>query len=267
MKLVIGNKKKAQIFAAVFQNLNKFTVDVNIILKEEEFYIQGMDSSHCAMFEIVLKKEWFEDYQNEQQTIIGVNSQILYKIFSTRQENQIIILEYNQENGEKLDICFKNLEKVENEFQKEFSVPLIDIDSELLGIPEIDYDICLNMKSKSLSTIVSQLEIFDDVVTLHYTKENDSDVLSLNGNGDNGKIKIILKDDKVNNLNEFVVNNDVDMELSYSIKYISYFCSFSKVCQSVNLNFKDSMPMVVDYKIEGSDDSYIKFYLAPKISD
>ena len=38
MKLVIGNKKKAQIFAAVFQNLNKFTVDVNIILKEEEFY-------------------------------------------------------------------------------------------------------------------------------------------------------------------------------------------------------------------------------------
>lgn len=267
MKLVIGSKKKAQIFAAIFQNLNKFTVDVNIILKEDEFYIQGMDSSHCAMFEIVLKKEWFEDYQNGIDTVIGVNSQILYKIFSTRQENQIVVLEYNQESGERLDICFKNLEKTENEFQKEFSVPLIEIDSELLAIPEIDYDICLNINSKSLSTIVSQLEIFDDVVTVDYNKENDSNVLSLKGNGDNGKIKIILKDDKVNNLNEFVVNNDVEMELSYSIKYISYFCSFSKVCQSVDLNLKESMPMVVHYKIEDSNNSYIKFYLAPKIND
>ena len=49
---------------------------------------------------------------------------------------------------------FPEKEKTENEFQKEFSVPLIEIDSELLAIPEIDYDICLNINSKSLSTIL-----------------------------------------------------------------------------------------------------------------
>ena len=56
MKLIIGNKKKAQIFTAIFQNLNRFTVDVNLYFKKQELYIQGMDSSHCSMFEIVLKK-------------------------------------------------------------------------------------------------------------------------------------------------------------------------------------------------------------------
>ena len=83
MKLIIGNKKKAQVFTAIFQNLNKFTVDVNIYFKEEELYIQGMDSSHCSMFEIVLKKDWFEDYTCDKECFVGVNALILYKIFNS----------------------------------------------------------------------------------------------------------------------------------------------------------------------------------------
>ena len=84
MKLVIANKKKAQIFTAIFQNLNKFTADINIHFREDDFYIQGMDTSHCSMFEITLKKDWFEDYVNNENSVIGVNASVLYKIFNTK---------------------------------------------------------------------------------------------------------------------------------------------------------------------------------------
>ena len=262
MKLIIGNKKKAQVFTAIFQNLNRFTVDVNLYLKKEELYIQGMDSSHCSMFEIVLKKDWFEDYTCDKECFVGVNALILYKIFNTKQENQIIILEYTDEN-DKLDICFKNLQPVENEFSKEFSVPLMDIDSELLQVPEVDYDIFININTKSFTTMVSQLEIFNDVVELDYN----SDELSLNGDGDNGKIRIVLKDAKNNNLNKCEIQNVNNLKLSYSIKYISNFCSFSKINSKVNIMFRDGMPMVVHYELEESENSYVKFYLAPKIDD
>jgi proliferating cell nuclear antigen len=262
MKLIIGNKKKAQIFTAIFQNLNRFTVDVNIYFKEEELYIQGMDSGHCSMFEIVLKKDWFEDYTCDKQCFVGVNAIILYKIFNTKQENQIIILEYTDES-DKLDICFKNLQPVENEFSKEFCVPLMDIDSELLQVPEVDYDIFININTKSFTTMVSQLEIFNDVVDLDYNNEE----LSLKGNGDNGKIRIVLKDSKNNNLNKCEIKNVDNLKLSYSIKYISDFCSFSKINSKVNIMFRDSMPMVVHYELEESENSYVKFYLAPKIDD
>ena len=57
------------------------------------------------------------------------------------------------------------------------------------------------------------------------------------------------------------------MKLSYSIKYISDFCSFSKINPKVNIMFRDGMPMVVHYELENSEDSYVKFYLAPKIDD
>lgn len=262
MKLIIGNKKKAQVFTAIFQNLNRFTVDVNLYLKKEEIYIQGMDSSHCSMFEIVLKKDWFEDYKCDKECFVGVNALILYKIFNTKQENQIIILEYTDEN-DKLDVCFKNLQPVENEFSKEFSVPLMDIDSELLQVPDVDYDIFVNINTKSFSTMVSQLDIFSDVVELDYNSEE----LSLNGDGDNGKIRIVLKDSKTNNLNKCEIKNVNNMKLSYSLKYISDFCSFSKVNPKVNIMFRDGMPMVVHYELEESENSYVKFYLAPKIDD
>ena len=262
MKLVIANKKKAQIFTAIFQNLNKFTTDINIHFREDDFYIQGMDTSHCSMFEITLKKDWFEDYVNNENSVIGVNASVLYKIFNTKQENQIIVMEYIDESA-KLDICFKNLQPVENEFPKEFVVPLMDIDSDLLQVPEVDYDIFMNINTKSLSTMVSQLEIFDDVVHLNYENKE----LSLNGNGDNGKIRIILLDEKHKNINEVNVNIENDLRLCYSIKYISYFCSFSKVNSNVNISFKEAMPMVMHYELEDSEDSYIKFYLAPKIDD
>ena len=262
MKLVIASKKKAQIFTAIFQNLNKFTVDINIHFKEDEFYIQGMDTSHCSMFEITLKKDWFEDYINDEICVIGVNASILYKIFNTKQENQIIVMEYMNDSA-KLDICFKNLQPVENEFPKEFVVPLMDIDSDLLQVPEVDYDIFMNINTKSLSTMVSQLEIFDDVVNLHYENKE----LSLNGNGDNGKIRIILLDEKHNNINKSDMNIEHDIKLCYSIRYINYFCSFSKVNPNVNISFKQDMPMVMHYELEDSENSYVKFYLAPKIDD
>lgn len=262
MKLVIASKKKANVFTAIFQNLNKFTVDININFKEDEMYIQGMDSSHCSMFEICLKKEWFEDYQCNETTIVGINSLVLYKIFSTRQENQIIVMEYENDN-DKLDICFKNLEKTENEFQKEFSIPLMDIESDMLGVPEVEYDIFININTKSFTTMVSQLEIFGDLVTLDYSKEK----LFLKADGDNGKIGIVLKDEKTNNLNKCDISIEDNMCLSYSVKYISYFCSFSKINSNVNILFKESMPMLVHYELENSNDSYIKFYLAPKIDD
>ena len=262
MKLVIASKKKANVFTAIFQNLNKFTVDININFKEEEMYIQGMDSSHCSMFEINLKKEWFEDYQCDQTTTIGINSLILYKIFTTRQDNQIIVMEY-VDNNDKMDICFKNLEKAENEFQKEFSIPLMDIETDVLAVPEVDFDIYININTKSFTTMVSQLEIFGDVVTLDYSDEK----LFLKADGDNGKIGIVLKDEKTNNLNMCDINIDDSLNLSYSVKYISYFCSFSKINSNVNILFKESMPMLVHYELENSKDSYIKFYLAPKIDD
>lgn len=262
MKLIIGNKKKAQVFTAIFQNLNKFTVDVNIYFKKDELYIQGMDSSHCSMFEIVLKKDWFEDYTCNKECFVGVNALILYKIFNTKQENQIIILEYTDEN-DKLDVCFKNLQQVENEFPKEFSVPLMDIETELLQVPEVEYDIFVNINTKSFSTMVSQIEIFSDVMELDYNNED----LSLNGNGDNGKIRIILKDAKNNNLNKCEIANVNSMKLTYSIKYVSDFCSFSKINSKMNIMFRDGMPMVVHYELEESKDSYVKFYLAPKIDD
>ena len=121
----------------------------------------------------------------------------------------------------------------------------------------------MNINTKSLSTMVSQLEIFDDVVNLHYENKE----LSLNGNGDNGKIRIILLDEKHNNINKSDTNIEHDIRLCYSIRYINYFCSFSKVNPNVNISFKQDMPMVMHYELEDSENSYVKFYLAPKIDD
>ena len=119
----------------------------------------------------------------------------------------------------------------------------MDIESELLQVPEVEPEIFINISTKSISTMISQLEIFGDIVELDFNKNE----LSFKGSGDNGDIKILLKDDKHENLNNCEINLDGNLKLSYSVKYIQNFCSFSKINKNVNLIFKLFLGLESDF--------------------
>ena len=60
MKIVIADGLKSEQFVTIFKNIQNKINTVNLIFREKELYVQGMDPSQIGLFEFLLVKSWFE---------------------------------------------------------------------------------------------------------------------------------------------------------------------------------------------------------------
>jgi len=263
MKLLIANKKHANAFVGIFNNLSKFSDAININFTSDYMYIQGMDNSHCSLFEIKILSKWFESYECHESITIGIAPAILYRVLNTRDENQLLFLECGKDDC-KLQINFKNLKQDQKDFPKEFEIPLIDLDIETLHIPDGEYDMEVKMSIKSFSNVVDQLCIFGDNMSIDVT---DTPEMNLSSEGHEGKMTVNILNFDNNFIDEYSMTSGTTMNLQFSLKYIHMFTQFSKVNKDVTIKLSDNVPMEVYFTMEDSDDSYVRFFLAPRIDD
>ena len=129
MKLVLTEKSKINQLVVIFRHLKGIVTDVNIVISKEKFYIQSMDSSHACLVEINIEASWFDNYEVDEDEVLGINSEILFKIIDCWKEDQEITIYTKNDN---LFIDFIGTKHMD----KQFSLPLIDIDSDMMEIPE-----------------------------------------------------------------------------------------------------------------------------------
>ena len=167
MKLVITEKSKINQLVVLFRQLKGIVLDVNIFVTKEKLYIQSMDSSHACLVEINIQSSWFNDYVVNEDEVLGINSEILFKIIDCWKEDQEITI-YTKNNNN-LFIDFVGSKHID----KQFSLPLIDIDSDVMIIPEKEYDVDLVLKSDDFKELISELAIFNTCLNLHCSAEDD----------------------------------------------------------------------------------------------
>ena len=81
--------------------------------------------------------------------------------------------------------------------------------------------------------------------------------------GVDGSMKASMSLDDVT---EFALAEDKDeIKQSFALRYIKMMCSFSKISSETCMEFTIDSPMKLKYNM--ADDSYIQFYLAPKLGD
>ena len=76
---------------------------------------------------------------------------------------------------------------------------------------------------------------------------------------------VVLLDNDNEHISEYIIEEEYDTEIRFSNKFFIHFCAFSKLSQEVVLKFSDSSPMQMKYNL--SNDSFMRFYLAPLDSD
>ena len=98
MEILINNTTNGEIFTTLFQHMKLFTENVNVYFREDELFIQGMDKSHVSIFEIKLPKDWFDKYELSTEIILGINTNILFKVLNTREKTheRFVVLHFWQ---------------------------------------------------------------------------------------------------------------------------------------------------------------------------
>jgi proliferating cell nuclear antigen PCNA len=253
MNFEITDKNRCLEFINIFKNLNNLTDSINIVVNSDRFYIQGMDQSHICVYELFLDKSWFHTWNVSSDKTYGFQLSMFNKILHTYSDTQMINLQADDES-DKMKINFTS----KSDFNKFFELPLMDIDCEMLNIPECDYEVDIIMNAKKFKSLIDELTQFSDTVLISCNEGQ----FSVNADGDAATMKVVVDMDDIENYS--VIENET-IDASFGLKYLAQMCQFYKLSSNCTIHISRNMPIQIKYEID--EDSMMRFYLAPKIDD
>jgi proliferating cell nuclear antigen len=258
MEIVINNPVRAEIFATLFQHMKLFAECMNIYFNTEDVFIQAMDPSHVSVIEIKLPREWFDEYNVTTNTMIGINTHILFKVLNIREKSHTLRLNLDPNNDDRLEI---NLVSEDTSvYNRNFVIPLIDIDSEVMGIPEMEYQAELSFPSVIFSTLIDQMKIFGDTLSILCSEEK------VEMNSESIEAGQMFVNIPIDDLNSFAIEEDEILNMSFSLTHLKNICLYGKISKEVEVYLKKDFPIKLIYTLD-HEDAKAMFYLAPKIDE
>ena len=248
MKFEIKDVKKAVEFIELIKFIKTLSNHITCMCSPEQMYIQLMDSSHVCLVDIIIPKSWFHSYDTQNVTF-SMSANILSKICSMYTLDSVIEAYISDDDNDK--IHFHLLHEQQN---KLFAIPLMDIERDILATKDADTNLDFTIRTKLLEKYVGELSLFGEEVTI----ECRDDKIFFGANNDEGTFNIEIKNE---NLEEFNAIDDLVFKAAFSIKYLQYITTLSKIYPSIHLYLDDTNPLMITFD---ATEIKIKFFVAPK---
>jgi proliferating cell nuclear antigen PCNA len=228
----------------------------------EKMYLQAMDGSRVSIFELSIPAKWFDSYtiDDGNNLCLGINSTILFRILNTYETGQTMNIKYDSENSDKLEIHFTNSgDGVKNVFDKHFELPLMDIENDIMEIPEFESQADILIPSVKFANIINQLKQFGDTMELECSEEK---IMLAASTLESGKMYVEIKFD---DLQSYSIAEGQELRLSFGLAFLHNICNYSKIAKNIELRITENYPMKITYEL--GDDAKVTYYLAPKLSE
>lgn len=257
MRVIIENKSKLETFVGIFQLLKNWSSHINMQFENDKLYIQSIDKSHICFANIEIKNKWFSEFDCSMNHKISVDSSHLAILMSYALKHNKLELKFEEES-DKLCINFLSSKENKGGFEHFFELNLIDVNEYSLEIPSVDYDVEFTIPSKKLVDVLLELNTFGSDLNIKCSET----LVELNANGDFTKLKVNIP---IDDLDEYVINEGEDINISFSLSHLSKMCTSMKLSSTINVALSRENPMLLKYNL--GDDSNVSFFIAPKISD
>ena len=266
LKAVFG---QGVVFSQIIDSLGKLVNDVNFNCTRAGITLQAMDSSHVSLISLLLDKDGFKEYVCSQDVTIGVNVGNVQKILeqNEKEDRLTLLLPFPTSDALQFQFISPNGER-----SSHFSIKLMDIDSEHLGIPDTDYMATVKLPSALYKSKMAKLIKIGATVSFEVCQDSISfGIMGDVGNGvsvlkvttqqkDENKC-ITIKLDK----NPDIVNQTLVLKQSFALRYLICFSESEPLSKIMYLKMSPQVPLIVEFPIEGL--GHIRYFLAPKIED
>lgn len=249
-----------QTLRKVLDAIKELVEEANLECNESGLSLQAMDSSHCSLVSMNLNSKAFEKFECSENETLGVNLVSIQKILKCGENNDILTLSTNADHSQ-LKFQFENGGRF-----SEFSLALMDIDTDKLTIPEAEPEAKIKLSSSQFSKICRDLSQCGDTVKI--TVKPKTIIFSATGQLGNGSVTLNTygsTDDE--NAVEITMDDSVDkLELSFALKHLNIFTKASPLSDTIELDLSNGRPLVVLFNLD-DDSGYIKYFLAPKVDE
>lgn len=251
--------QQGSILKKLLESIKDLVNEANFDCTSAGINLQAMDSSHVSLVALTLRAEGFEHYRADRNISLGINLASMAKILKCSGTDDIITLKA-EDNGDAVSFMF---ETPKQNRISHFTLKLMDIDSEHLGIPDTEYKCIVKMPSNEFKRICSEITVIGDTVKISASKEG----VKFSVNGDLGSGSITCKQhNAVDDGDDTVqIKLEEEVSLTFALRYLNSFAKATPLSNQVCLKMSPDVPLVVEYAIE--EMGYIRYYLAPKIED
>jgi len=244
----------------ILEAMKDLVTEANFDCSSSGIALQAMDSSHVSLIALLLRNDGFEHYRCDKNLSLGINLASMSKILKCAGNDDNVTLKAD-DNGSVITFMF---ESPRQDKISDFELKLMEIDSDVLGIPDTEYKAVIKMPASEFQRICRDLTILGDTVVISVTKEGVK--FSVSGELGNGNITCRQSneaDAKEEEKTEIEIQEPV--QLTFALRYLNMFTKASPLSGTVSLSMSKDVPLVVEYRIE--EKGYVRYYLAPKIED
>ena len=241
---------QASAVKSIFEVLKDIINDVNVYFDSKGIRILALDTARVALVHMFLDAQNFEEYHCPSPVTAGMNMSNTFKLLKSITNHDT--LEMIIDGNECVEIIIQNQAK---KSYSKFTLKLLDINEDILELPELDTDIITTLPSIDFQRICRDMGNLSQEIDIF----RDQDTLELSCLGDFANQSTLI---------ECPDKWDTRIGNTFSLKYINLFTKATGMCSSVQImqhSSDENMPIIFRYSIANLGE--MKFYLAPKVNE
>lgn len=233
--------KSPKIFTDLVSIIAELVTEVKLKVTKEGITLTAIDPANVAMVYFKLPAELFEQFDLEEDVVLGVNLENLKAVLRRCKPGSSLTLG-KEDNLLKLTI--------QDRIKRDFSLALLDIDTEEKDLPSWEFKSVIKMNSDSFSEVIEDCLVVSDACTF-FAEPN----------------KFIIEAQGLNSSRAEFTTDEVEIyadaaKARFSLEYLNKFTKGTKISNKVNLSFSDNHPMRIDFP---TGNVMLSFVLAPRV--
>lgn len=249
---------EAVVIKRVIDSIRDIVKDCNFECSEEGISLQAMDGSHIALVSFHLGVEAFSQYRCDRNIPLGINVESLMKVLRAGNNDDVLTLRADDQ-ATTLNLIFEDSTQ---DRISEYSLKLMEIEQDVLSIPEVDYVVSIDMPSSEFQRICRDMSVLSESVKIEVTK--DGARFSADGEIGAGSIHLKPKTNLEDDTKSVKIEVEEPVTLSFNLQYLLFTCKSGSLSNVVHIQLAPSIPAHIKYKLPAG---YVQFFLAPKIDE
>jgi len=252
MKLEMSSKS-FETFKGAISLMKTINEELTMNIDDEGIQVRGMDPSHVAMIEAMIKPGLFEVFEKPTEKMITVNLAEFYKFLDRIDKDERIRITYDAEKA-KLTILARMGGR-----SRRFSLPVLEPLDEEVPVPKIFHKSEGRILTQSVDRAIRDAELVSEFMKIQISQE----LMKFTATGDMGSAD-----------NEFEKGSDELLQLkseedsnsTFTLSYLKdMFGQLKNLTDVVTLSLSTDMPVKIEATPANDPNLEITLYLAPCI--
>lgn len=220
--------------------------------------VQAIDDSRVLLIALKMDPGCFNEYRCDRDLVLGLDLESFGKILKQGQNEDYLTL-MAEDQPDSIAVVFEDKKK---DRISEFSLKLMDIDTDVLTIDDMDNDCSITMPSSDFSKIARDMKTMSESLQILVTKES----IKFKAEGSIGTGSIVYKPHSdLDNPDESIrIDLNQPVNLTFGAKYLNDIVKAATLSNTITIKLTDKAPALFEFKLPSG---YLRYYLAPKFED